>query len=476
MLSAKAPTVRFAQDVNRSARPVFPRSDPQPGFSHAPLPARPERALQKESSEPNHPPPRFHPNLPETHMPPPPTVSVIIPTYNRAPYIADSLHSVLAQTRPAAEIIVVDDGSTDGTDGVVARFAPRVAYIRQANAGKLVAIATGLDHVTGDLVWVMDDDDIAPPDALALLAAPFADPDVVMSYGRMTRFSDEGGTRTETEVIYPRDDRPFFVRLMEGCFITGHPCVLVRRAALERMRPFAPDILASVDYYIHLGVARQGATVPVDGIVLRQRQHPGLRGPARLRYAESDRVARWIAHDKRLIGDLLDTLPDAAYLAPPPWDGPAPNGPDLRRARLQRAVIAGRKTLWPRATADLAAAMAMLPARPLDASERHILTGLLGSRYGIEEVHANPSIPAGLRRALAPLRDRNAALAAITRPLLHHIKIARRERDPARARRAIRTWLRLMDPAATLTALGASLHRNLTRVAARMRRVPRHGD
>lgn len=402
-------------------------------------------------------------------MPPSPTVSVILPTYNRAAFIAEALHSVLAQTRPPAEIIVVDDGSTDSTREVVARFAPAVAYVRQDNAGKLAAIANGLDRVTGDLVWIMDDDDIAPPDALALLAAPFSDPGVVMSYGRMTKFSDDGGTRTETEEPYPDDDRPFFVRLMEGCFITGHPCVLARRSALETMRPFARGILASVDYYLHLGVAQQGATVPVDGIVLRQRQHPGLRGPARLRYAESDRVARWIAHDKRLFTDLLVRLPDAAYLAPPPWDGAPPTGADLRRARLQRAVIAGRKKLWPRATDDLADAMAMLPARPLDPAERAILTGLLGCRYGIDEVHDDPAIATGLRHALAARRDRTAALTAITRPLLHELKIARRDRDLPRMRRTLRTWARLMDPPATAAALGASLRRNLSRTAARLR-------
>ena len=91
-----------------------------------------------------------------------PSVSVIMPTFNRAGLIAESLRSLFEQTYPISEILVVDDGSTDNTSEVVAEFADRVRYVKRENGGKNAAINTGLTKVSGDLVWIMDDDDLAP--------------------------------------------------------------------------------------------------------------------------------------------------------------------------------------------------------------------------------------------------------------------------------------------------------------------------
>jgi glycosyltransferase involved in cell wall biosynthesis len=98
-----------------------------------------------------------------------PNVSVILPTFNRCGLIASSLDSLLNQSYPIAEILVVDDGSTDDTEAVVAAFGDKVRYIRRENGGKNAAINTGLRHVTGELIWIMDDDDLAPADALERL-------------------------------------------------------------------------------------------------------------------------------------------------------------------------------------------------------------------------------------------------------------------------------------------------------------------
>lgn len=389
-----------------------------------------------------------------------PTVSVILPTFNRARFIAAALDSVLSQSQPAAEIIVIDDGSTDGTDKAVARFGAAVRYHWQPNAGKLAAISAGLDRATGDLVWIMDDDDIAPPDAIRALAAPFADdPALVMSYGRMTRFS----AGSETPVAYPDDDRPFLPRLMEDCFITGHPCVMVRRAALENIRPFDTSIIASVDYYLHLQVALQGGVAAVDAVVLRQRQHDGPRGPARAQYGESARVAKWVAHDSRILGDLMVRLPLAAYLDGGPVRDRPLSEADRRRALIQRAVIAGRKKLWPRALADLGAAMDIAPDAALSDAELAILSGLLGSRYGFDEVLETPDTLPALRDAVSPRPDSAVALAALSRPLLQSLRAGRHRG------RTLRGWFRLMDMRATGHAVGGSLGRNLARAAARLR-------
>jgi GT2 family glycosyltransferase len=104
-------------------------------------------------------------------------VAVIIPTYNRAHQIADTIRSVLAQSHPPAEVIVVDDGSTDATADVCAPFAPQVRYERQANAGVSAARNRGVALTAAGLVAFVDSDDLWHRDKLSLqLAALAAEP------------------------------------------------------------------------------------------------------------------------------------------------------------------------------------------------------------------------------------------------------------------------------------------------------------
>ncbi|QFU10354.1 Putative glycosyltransferase EpsH [Rhodobacteraceae bacterium THAF1] len=398
-------------------------------------------------------------------------ISVILATYERSGFIAAAIQSILDQTQELREIIVVDDGSKDETADVVATFGDRVTYLRQENAGKLAAIARGLDHATGDFVWIMDDDDLATPDAMEALLEPLAaDPRCVMSYGRMSRFEDgEEDTGSDSDVPYPPpDDRSFLVRLMEDCFITGHPCVLVRRAALEDMRPFRRDILASVDYYLHLGVATQGKTVFVDRLVLRQRQHRGSRGPSALRYGENDRNARWIMHDKMLIGPLLQSLPLGAYIyhsGDARYGSPLTDPSEKRRALFQKATIAARKKLWPVALDALDEGAALMPSTSLTAEERRIISKALGCRYGIDEVHDDPDLVRRLRGIAQHRDDPSDLLVPLSRPLLHELKIARREKDGLRARKALATWKTLMPWRSSVAALREIFDRNAKRLA-----------
>jgi Glycosyl transferase family 2 len=91
------------------------------------------------------------------------SVSVIIPTYNRAAFIAAAIDSALDQTCPPDAIIVVDDGSTDETPEILARYGPPVRVIRQENRGRSTARNTGLRAATGDAVFFLDSDDMLLP-------------------------------------------------------------------------------------------------------------------------------------------------------------------------------------------------------------------------------------------------------------------------------------------------------------------------
>lgn len=116
-------------------------------------------------------------------------VSVIVPVYNGERFLAEALDSVLAQSSAPYEIIVVDDGSTDGTPEVAARYRERVRYLRQDNAGPAAARNAGLMRAGGEVMAFLDADDLWHPDKLARQAARFAArPELGISLAWMRNF------------------------------------------------------------------------------------------------------------------------------------------------------------------------------------------------------------------------------------------------------------------------------------------------
>jgi len=98
-------------------------------------------------------------------------VSAIIPSYNRAKFLSETISCLLAQTSPPHEIIVIDDGSTDNTEEVVAKFGSTIRYQRIKNGGAPVARNVGAALATGDWLWFCDSDDLWRPDFLAKIRA-----------------------------------------------------------------------------------------------------------------------------------------------------------------------------------------------------------------------------------------------------------------------------------------------------------------
>lgn len=99
------------------------------------------------------------------------TVSVVIPTYNRAHLLDETVRSVLAQTHAPHEVIIVDDGSTDDTEALCAGYPEPVRYIKQANTGLPGARNTGIRAATGDYVALVDSDDLWDPRKLEIQLA-----------------------------------------------------------------------------------------------------------------------------------------------------------------------------------------------------------------------------------------------------------------------------------------------------------------
>jgi len=112
-------------------------------------------------------------------------VSVIIPTYNNSDCVAQAIESVLAQTYRDLEIIVVDDGSTDGTAAVLERFGDRIVYVRQAHRERSAARNNGILHSSGEYVAFLDADDLWLPHKLAAQVPQMdAHPSAGLTYAR----------------------------------------------------------------------------------------------------------------------------------------------------------------------------------------------------------------------------------------------------------------------------------------------------
>ncbi len=176
-----------------------------------------------------------------------PSISVAIPAYNAAPWIATTIDSVLAQTRPPLEIVVVDDGSTDETVAELARFGDRIRLIRQENRGPSAAYNRAFAAAGGDYIAMCPADDVWEPCKLQWQSeALAAHPQIDIAFGHAREFglSEQEYDRPPGSGIL--DNRAFGRAMFETCLIPA-PTTLIRRELYERLGPFRED-LACEDY------------------------------------------------------------------------------------------------------------------------------------------------------------------------------------------------------------------------------------
>jgi len=210
------------------------------------------------------------------------TVSVIIPTYNRASLIGAAVESVLAQSRRPEEILVVDDGSTDDTSAVLARFGDQVRVIRQVNSGRSVARNTGLRKAQSDAVMFLDSDDLLTPRAIELCAAALeAHGDVDVVYGDARLINGAGDTIGLYSQRMPGVHPTGWVlgELGRRCFLTIS--TMVRRSALQGIA-FDESMECGEDYDFWRQLAAHSRFFYVDQPLMCYRFHAEMTVTSRV--------------------------------------------------------------------------------------------------------------------------------------------------------------------------------------------------
>ncbi len=245
-----------------------------------------------------------------------PTISVVVPAYNEERYIAEALDAVLRQTLTPLEVIVVDDGSTDGTVEVVRRYGDRLRLIQQENRGCPGAFDTGFREAAGEFVALCPADDIWESQKLEWQAeALMQHPDVDVAFGAAERFGLATGPNVRpgrTGVL----DGPWFAQQQYSRNLIADPSAILRRSLYLDLGGYEP--LIGEDYEFWMRALAAGATFFFDPrLVVRLREHGGNLSYRALdiwetnhliheRYAElaanPEVVRRTLAHDLLMIG------------------------------------------------------------------------------------------------------------------------------------------------------------------------------
>lgn len=203
-----------------------------------------------------------------------PLISVILPTRNRAHSVSAALTSILQQTWPNLEVLVVDDASTDGTAEVLSDVTdPRVRYVRlEQPHGASGARNAGIAAAQGEWMAFQDSDDLWLPDKLRQqLACAAAHPDCVGVYTSYWR--DDGQNRDALPRPGPGLDGDVLARLTRGNFITTQT-LMVRADALRRLGGFDPTLSALNDWDLVLRLAQLGPIHWVQAPLVEYRLQP----------------------------------------------------------------------------------------------------------------------------------------------------------------------------------------------------------
>lgn len=244
-----------------------------------------------------------------------PAVSVLMPVYNSERFLREALESVIGQSLTSFELIVIDDGSTDGSASILKTYRDhRIKVIRHSvNQGLSSALNRGLEVCVGEFIARMDADDVAMPNRLARQVGFLQEHPETGVTGSFCEVIDSGGLRIGTMSLPVTDLAIRWSSLLASPF--AHPSTMIRRDVLERHQlRFDPTLLVAADYDLWTRLLRYTRGANLDEPLLRYRIHNESQTTQhrKTQLANRDRIAL------RTIGEqfprLRITLPEVSQL------------------------------------------------------------------------------------------------------------------------------------------------------------------
>jgi len=227
------------------------------------------------------------------NVPKEPKVSIIIPAYNTAQFIAEALNSVLAQTYSNFEAIVINDGSpdTEQLERAITAYRDRIVYIKQTNRRAAGARNTGICQSRGEYLSFLDSDDCLMPEALALQMQKFEDdPSLDLVYADAAKFDDSEGFGGKTFMQEcPSIGAATFERLVDEEVQVCIVGVVVRKAMVLKVGLFDESLRRCDDYDMWLRVAHAGGKIAYHRAILGKGRagRPGSLGASDLGMLEA---------------------------------------------------------------------------------------------------------------------------------------------------------------------------------------------
>ena len=220
-----------------------------------------------------------------------PLVSIITPSFNQAPYLEQTIQSVLGQNYARIEYIVVDGASTDNSFEIIKKYNDRLAYwISEKDSGQAEAINKGFARAGGEILAWLNSDDYYLPNTISQVVKSFEEnPDAVMVYGDMLAVNGAG------ETINVLKYKQLSLQDLLCFQIIGQPSVFFRRSALEKTGWLDTSFHFMLDNHLWIRLAQQGRILHVPQVWSAARYHADAKNRARAAEfgREAFRVLDW---------------------------------------------------------------------------------------------------------------------------------------------------------------------------------------
>lgn len=293
----------------------------------------------------------------------PPHISIIIPAYNHADYLAQAIDSVLAQTHPV-EVIVLDDGSTDHTRDVLARYTGRIYWETQQNMGQAATLNKGWNMARGEFLGYLSADDVLAPEAVRkCVAALLGKPSAAAAYPDFNLIDPQSGV---VRAVHALDFE--FNRALLGNECLPGPGAFFRREAFLKTGGWNPAFRQMPDYDFWLRLGLHGEFIHIKEVLAGFRVHPGSQTYS---IASLTRAEEPVAIISAILADAQ--LPAASS---------ALRAPALANAHLFSAQLHLRAGRFSAGWQQLCAAYALRPRSVLGLRCARILANALFNRTG----------------------------------------------------------------------------------------------